>query len=237
MITSARLFDALDATWPAAAFTRQGPWLIRDGQGGGQRVSAATATDTTTTGDIEAAEQAMAKLGQNPLFQIRPNLDAALDRALKARGYAIRDEVRFYHIEAPKLMQEARVPVVHIWPPLAMTRSIWQEGGIGPARIDVMGRARGAKTALLARQNDRPAGAAFVAVDQEIAMIHAIEVPTYARRQGAAEDILRFAASWAQDKGAAHLALAVTTQNFAANALYAKLGMTSLGGYHYRVAQ
>jgi N-acetylglutamate synthase len=34
--------DAMEATWPPAATTRLGPWLLRDGKGGGKRVSAAT---------------------------------------------------------------------------------------------------------------------------------------------------------------------------------------------------
>ncbi|TMV56955.1 GNAT family N-acetyltransferase, partial [Thioclava sp. BHET1] len=37
------IFAALDASWPAAALHHAGPWLIREGRGGGKRVSAATA--------------------------------------------------------------------------------------------------------------------------------------------------------------------------------------------------
>ena len=33
---------AMEATWPAASRRQVGPFVIRDGQGGGKRVSAAT---------------------------------------------------------------------------------------------------------------------------------------------------------------------------------------------------
>ena len=42
-MTPATLQAAMDATWPAAAMHRAGPWMLRNGAGGGKRVSAATA--------------------------------------------------------------------------------------------------------------------------------------------------------------------------------------------------
>lgn len=38
--------DLMEGTWPAAARLRTGPWVVRDGQGGGSRVSSATAGGT-----------------------------------------------------------------------------------------------------------------------------------------------------------------------------------------------
>ena len=89
---------------------------------------------------------------------------------------------------------------------------------------------------LLARADDRPVGVAFVAVDREIAMIHAIEVDRAYRRKGGGEILMRGAASFEAEHGAAWLALAVTEANAPARALYGKLGMTVAGRYHYRVA-
>ena len=34
------LFAVMETTWPAASVQQVGPWLIREGQGGGKRVSA-----------------------------------------------------------------------------------------------------------------------------------------------------------------------------------------------------
>ena len=70
-MTPDALFATLDATWPAAGLTRLGPWTIREGRGGGQRVSAAPADGPWQPGDIATAEAAMVALGQRPLFMLR----------------------------------------------------------------------------------------------------------------------------------------------------------------------
>ena len=98
-----------------------------------------------------------------------------------------------------------------------------------------MTRPAGPRITLLARADDRPVGVAFVAIDDNIAMIHAIEVVANHRRKGAGEILLRGAASFAAENGADWLALAVTEANAPARALYEKLGMRLAGGYHYRV--
>ena len=64
------LYGVIDATWAPAAMTQAGPWTIREGQGGGQRVSAATANGPVTEADLPQAEAAMRALGQTPLFGI-----------------------------------------------------------------------------------------------------------------------------------------------------------------------
>lgn len=234
-MTPTTLFAAMEATWPAASATRQGPWTIRDGQGGGKRVSAATADADWTEADIPQAEAAMAALGQSPLFLIRDG-DAALDQALEARGYRIVDPVLAYAGPAAPLAQ-ADLPFLggfpH-WPPLAIASALWAEAGIGPARLAVMDRVQTAKTAILARSNDRPAGVAFVATAGNIAMLHALEVTPALRRQGSAHNILTIAARWALDNAADTLSLVVTEANAGARALYASHGMTVVGHYHYR---
>ena len=88
---------------------------------------------------------------------------------------------------------------------------------------------------LMSRANDRPVGAAFVAVDGEVAMIHAIEVAKAHRRKGGAVRLMQGAARFAAENGAEWLALAVTEANSGARALYERLGMADAGGYHYRV--
>jgi GNAT superfamily N-acetyltransferase len=97
-----------------------------------------------------------------------------------------------------------------------------------------MQRAQAAKTAILARANDRAAGVAFVAMAGRTAMLHALEITPSFRRQGSAHNILRAAALWALDQGADTLALVVTVANDPARRLYASFGMTVVGHYHYR---
>lgn len=229
------LYDVTDATWPAATETRQGPWRIRDGQNGGQRASATVAVDTPKTDDIAEAEAAMQALDQPRLFQIRDG-DAALDKMLAERGYEIVDPVNLWVAGIEDIATEFPPPVTafQVWEPLAIQIDIWANGGIGPARIDVMRRANCAKTALLGRLNDSPAGAGFVGIHDQIAMVHALEVVPAQRRQGMAQYLMRLAAFWARDNGARHMSVLCTQANDGANALYRGLGMTLAGQYHYR---
>lgn len=234
-MTPARLHAALEATWPAAARFRRGPWTLRRGQGGGKRVSAATAEGFVTPADIALMEAEAAALGQPPLAMIR-EADAALDALLATRGYVIVDPVVAYAAPVGRLVGPvAPVSAFPHWPRLAVAEEIWAAAGIGRARLGVMDRAAGPKCAVLGRTGDAPAGAAFVACHRNYAMIHAIEVRPGLRRQGTARNILRVAAAWAQDVGATDFSCVVTERNTAARALYASLGMDVVGHYHYRM--
>ncbi len=227
----AAIYEALAATWPAAAVAMLDGWTIRDGAGGGSRVSAATGR-----GDIARAELAMRDLGQVPLFMICED-DEDLDAALAAQGYAVKDEVVIYAAAVAALASQpapelAAIPAAA---PLAIQREIWAAGGIGPARLDVMHRASNPKTYFMARHNARPAGTAFMSIHGGIAMLHALEITPECRGQGAGRAATCAAAKWALDQGAAHIALMCTTANTAANALYQSIGMQICGRYHYRI--
>lgn len=228
------LYAVCEHTWPSARQFAHGNWTIRDGAGGGKRVSAATATGAVTDADIAQAEGAMVELGQAPLFMIREG-EAALDTTLDARGYSIIDPVALYTLPIAQLtdIPIPRVTAFHIWEPLAIMREIWAQGGIGPARIDVMQRA-GTKTAILARWNEKPAGVAFAGVHEGVCMVHAVEVLPHQRRMGVAQWIMRAAAFWGASQGAQHIAVLCVKENTAANALYQALGFQYAGGYHYR---
>jgi GNAT superfamily N-acetyltransferase len=229
-------FALTEATWPAAAYHSVGPWLVREGRGGGQRVSSATAAGPWTEADIPLAEARLAALGQPAIFSIRPG-DEALDAALAARGYARHDPVHIYHAPVADLAAKDPPPVTTfaVWPPLAIMVDLWAEGGIGPGRLAVMDRVTGPKTALLGRVRDRAAATAFVAIDGNGAMLHALHVAPAQRRQGLGVYMMRAAARWAQDHDAKQFFLLVTAENAAANALYTSLGMHIVGQYHYRL--
>lgn len=234
-MTLDQIFAAMEATWPAAAIQSAGPWLIRDGQNGGKRVSAATAEAGWQAADIPLAEAAMLTLGQPPLFLIRAG-EEALDGVLNAQGYRMLDPVVVYAVATADLARNPPEPMscfAH-WPPLAIATQLWSEAGIGPGRLAVMHRAQGAKVAILSRRNDRPTGIAFVAMSKYCAVLHALEVAQSRRRQGSAHNLLRAAACWAQDQGADTLALMVTKANDPARRLYASVGMATVGHYHYR---
>lgn len=238
MTEARRLLAVLEATWPPSSRSDLGPWTIRDGQGGGKRVSAATARDPGAAEDIPRAEAAMRALGQTPLFMIRED-DGALDAVLARRGYAILDATDAYAapLDRLDLPIPPRLSAIPAWPPLAIQREIWAEAGIGPARLAVMDRAPFPKTTLLARMDDRAAGTAFVAVHDGMAMIHALDVAPPFRRRGLGRHMIAGAAGWARGQGARDLGLVVTAANAGAQALYASLGLALVGHYHYRTKE
>jgi GNAT superfamily N-acetyltransferase len=230
-MTSETLAQLMEATWPPASTRRLGPFTLRDGAGGGKRVSAASCEAGFVDTDLDAAEAAMAE----PLMLIREG-DTALDAALDRRDWRVVDPVVAY--AAPVASVTADLPPLAAfphWPPLEITRALWAEGGIGPARNAVMDRVQGPKAALLARIEDRPAGVAFVACHGTDAMLHALEVRPDQRRKGTGQTLVHAAANWAASEGATRLSLVVTRQNAAARALYARLGMSVVGQYHYRM--
>lgn len=228
------LMAAMEATWPPAARNRLGPVVLRDGAGGGKRVSAATVEAAWNTAALDAAEAAMRAKGDAPLFMVREG-QHALDADLAERGYALADPVVLYAVALAETgpAPDPMTAFAH-WPPLQIVRTIWADGGIGVERVAVMDRVEGRKTALLGRSRDRPSGAAFVALHDTVAMLHALEVAPALRRQGSARNLVLAAAAWARDAGADWLALAVTEANRPARALYASLGMQAVGQYHYR---
>lgn len=124
---AATLIEVCEATWPPAAREHLGAWTIRDGQGGGNRVSAATEDWPVTDADLSAAETAMLALGQERLFQIRTGEDR-LDTLLELHGYVLRDPVNIWAIDVAKPADEPIPPATAytMWPPLELVREIWE---------------------------------------------------------------------------------------------------------------
>ncbi|GAA4225747.1 GNAT superfamily N-acetyltransferase [Sagittula marina] len=235
-----RLFDVLDATWPAAAKVDTGPWTLREGRGGGKRVSAATARDAWRLDDVTAADSAMRMMGQDPLFMIRPDLtpsDTTLDVTLAAQGYARADPTQIWLAPIDHLTDRSlpRVSAFAIWEPLAIMRELWEDGDIGAARQRVMNRAAPPKTGLFGRVSDKAAGVGFCAIHDDIAMVHALHILEQHRGKALGGWMMRCAALWAASKGARWIACAATEQNTAASALYRSLQMEVAGRYHYRI--
>lgn len=230
------LYAVTEATWPPADRTPAGPWMLRNGAGGGKRVSAATAEGDWREEDLSAAETAMRMLGQDALFMIREG-DGALDAALADRGYEVIDPVNLWVCPIDHLtdVPVPRVTAFSIWEPLAIMRDLWQAGGIGPDRIAVMERAEVPKTGILGRITDKPAGTAYCAISEQIAMVHALEIAKAHRRKGMGVWLMRQAALWASSNGAEWMSVLCTQANVGANGLYASLGMQVVGQYHYRI--
>ena len=209
-------------------------------------VDAAVSGDTTAGGRArldwalaDGADAAFVALGGNDGLrglspaEMEANLTAILD-ALAARGYRPHTPTAIMVCGCAALAgQLPGMTAFATWPPLAIQRDLWAAGGIGAARQAVMERVALPRAALLGRLHDRAAGAAFVAADGPVAMIHAIEVAPAFRRQGMAGWLLGAAADWALSVGADRLALAVGRANTAARAAYDKLGFAEVGAYDY----
>lgn len=230
-----RLFAALDATWAPLATARCGPFLLREGAGGGKRVSAAT-LDGEIPNDLQEAETAMRAFGQTPLFMVRGGEDQ-FDGFLASQGYEIVDPTVAFAAPARALAERASGGLAAIpgHMPLAAQCEVWAEEGIGPERIEVMRRSVRPQTYMLGRFDDRIAGTAFVACDGSVAMLHALTVSPKSRRNGVARELTFGSANWALRHSAEYLTLLTTQDNAAACALYDGIGMSRIAQYHYRL--
>lgn len=230
------LLDAMELTWPAAETRDLGPFRLRRGLGGGQRVSAATALSPDwQAGDIDAAVDEMRRMSQRPLFMLREG-EERLDAELAARGFEVKDPVSVHAGPAKVVAGDGPDWLTSFphWPPMAVANDLWAEGGVGLGRLAAMDRVTGAKTVLLGRGGDRVAGVAFVAMAQGSGFLHALYVTPALRRQGTARNLLRAAAQWVLGEEGETLALAVTTANATARRLYVSAGMEVVTTYHYR---
>ncbi len=233
--SEAEILHTVDATWPAARYFENGPFALRLGHNGGQRISAASARGPASAAEIGAAERSMLALDQARLFMITGK-DTALDAALAARGYAVKDPVTMFACPVETLAQHdpRGVTAIRAQAPLEVMKEIWAAGRIEKGRLAVMGRATGAKTYLLGRIDNRPVGAAFVAMDGKSAMLHALEILPEHRRKGLGLAMTAAAAAWAAEQGAETFSLIAITANQAACGLYRHLAMHEVGHYHYR---
>jgi GNAT superfamily N-acetyltransferase len=232
-----RLLTVINSTWPAFNEKHHMGWTIQEGAGGGKRVSSAKMAQINLP-DVGAAEYAMHQLRQDKLFMIRDG-DHDLDKALEALNYCVIDPSTIYVCETAQIAPET-LPLAQsyaVWEPLQIMHEIWSAGNIGKNRVSVMHRVRGDKTGLLARDGDTAAGTAFIALDDEIAMVHAVEVLKSCRRKGVARKLMAQAAKWAKARGAIYMSLITTDRNVAANSLYQSMGMLPIAKYHYRIKE
>lgn len=230
----AALAQAFEDTWPAADYADAGGFRVGRGLGAGGRVSSAHAVGPWAVPDIAAVEEIHRAWDQQSLFRV-PDDDRDLAQALAAAGYRRETPTAILAAPVAALTDQPIPPVTTfaIWPPLAIQRDLWAAGTISPARQAVMDRVTGPRTAILGRIDDRAAGAAFAAIHADVAMVHAVEVLPAFRRRGLAGWMLRQAALWAADNGAAQIGLAVSRANTAACATWHRLGLSEVAGYAY----
>lgn len=221
-----RLAERLEATWPPLRKWRQGDWWLREGAGGGQRVSAASPAGSGAVAELDSVIAAMA----DPLFLLDP-ADHAVDQALAARGFVRHDPVLILSADPSGMAGQG---VEFGWPVPQPVQALWAQGKIGPARLAVMDRVQGPKAALWITDQGRPLAVGFCGMAGDFAGVHAVFVAPDQRGQGLGLGLMQGIAHWAVGQGARQLALAVTCANQPARQLYARLGMDEIGASHYR---
>ncbi|HRO13940.1 MAG TPA: GNAT family N-acetyltransferase [Paracoccus sp. (in: a-proteobacteria)] len=233
-MTDPDLAAAFLATWPAAEYAEAGGFRVGRGMGAGGRVGSGRAAGPWSDADIDRIVRIQRNWGEPPLIAVDDD-DAALAATLKARGWLRHRPTLVMQAQVSALTDREIPPVtaMDLWPPLAIQRDIWADQGIDAARQAVMERTPGPKAAILGRVQDRAGGAAFAAVHGPIAMVHAVAVLPPLRRMGLAGWMVRRAATFAANQGAARLVLTVRQSNEGALALYAGLGFIPCGGYSY----
>lgn len=233
--SESHILQTIDATWPAARYVNEGPFVLRLGLGGGQRVSAASANVLANSREICNAENKMQDWAQPRLFMISTK-DKSLDLDLAARGYFVKDPVTMFASSIETLTQQDKNTqgIIRSDSALAVMKETWAESRFEAGRFAVMARCQAPKTYLLCRAEDRVVGAAFVAINGKTAMLHALEIlPTF-RHKGLGRAMTTAAAIWAAEQGAETFSIVAVSENAAACGLYRHLGMLEVGHYHYR---
>lgn len=222
---TADLFEVISATWPAAQIREEGVWRMRDGAGGGKRVSAVTLHGALP--DV---------LPDAELFSVREGQDD-LDAALATRGYEVYDPSLLFSCPIGHLADQElpRITAFDIWPPLQIMCDLWTAASTGPARQAVMARAQCPKTSILGRISERAGGMCYAGLHDGVTMVHALEIVPEQRRKGLARHMMVKAAQWGVLHGADTFSVVTTKENTGAQAFYTALGMTGAGRYHYRI--
>jgi ribosomal protein S18 acetylase RimI-like enzyme len=233
----ARLMAAIDATWVAAERAPLGEWVVRRSAGAGGRAGSIWMRGDPGMPFNDALAQAAAMQrgwGEQPLLML-PDAEPEHAAAAGAAGWTIgeRTTVMAARTADVSAYGTGGLMVVQVRSPLAVMEELWDSTGTDAARRAVMDRTPEPKVSLMLREDDRPAAAAFVAVDGEVAMLHAVMVGEPWRRRGVGRALTAAAAAWAQGAGAPSIGLAVLASNAPAVALYRRMGFEVRGGYRY----
>ncbi|MEM9853218.1 MAG: GNAT family N-acetyltransferase [Pseudomonadota bacterium] len=230
-----RLARAVWVTWPGEDSVETPAFTLRRSRDDSRRSRAASAHRDVSDAEIAQAAEMMAGWGQPAMFWV-PSDAPALDAQLARLNYRSHDGAHYYLIEAASLAARPIPPVTtfEIWEPLAIMADIWAEQGTSRARQEVMARAKCPRVSIFGRVDARPAAAAYIGADGEVAMLHALVTLPQHRRKGLGGHVMAQAARWASRQGCRWLGLAVSEGNIAARALYASLGMVAVGSYAYR---
>ena len=228
------------SAWPASETREVDGWLWRYSGGGSQRANSVSAlhyrgSDVERT--IDAIERLYGERGAPVRFQVGFPLSEPgdLDERLAARGYLIHDPVT-------TLVK----PVASVALPAHVTLSDdpsegWMEVYLSnltpdrrPFAADILGRVPAPRVFAEARRNGESIATALGVLCEDAVIAECVGTSVAARRQGAASAVMEALECWGAKRGARTIGLQAVTTNAPAQGLYAALGYSAAGTYHYR---
>ncbi|HWV83390.1 MAG TPA: GNAT family N-acetyltransferase [Hyphomicrobiaceae bacterium] len=229
--------------WPAGETREVDGWLWRYSGGGSQRANSVSAlhylgTDVERT--IDAIEHLYGERGAPVRFQVGFPLSEPedLDARLAARGYVIHDPVTTLvkAVEAVAMPDDVALGAAP------------SEGWLRVYLSNVTPDRRPFASAILARvpapcvfaevlRSGETIATALGVLHEGAVIAECVGTASSARRQGAASAVMSALEAWGSAQGARTIGLQAVTTNTPAQGLYAALGYTAAGTYHYRYLQ
>ncbi len=226
--------------WPAGETRDVDGWLWRYSGGGSQRANSVSALhyrgrDIERT--IDEIERLYRKRGAPVRFQVGFPLSEPgdLDARLEARGYVIHDPVTTLVKPVASAAMSEHV-VLNARPSQG-----WLAVYLGNITLDrrpfaeaILARVPAPCTFAEARLNGETIATALGVLHEDAVIAECVGTSASARRQGAASAAMSALEAWGASQGAHTIGLQAVTTNLPAQGLYAALGYTAAGTYHYR---
>ncbi len=226
--------------WPAGATRDVDGWLWRYSGGGSQRANSVSALHyrgRNVERTIDEIERLYRDRDAPVRFQVGFPLSEPddLDTRLEARGYVIHDPVT-------TLVK----PVASMAMPEHVTLNARPSQGwlavylsnITPDRRPfaeaILARVPAPCTFAEARRDGETIATALGVLHEGAVIAECVGTSSSARRQGAASAVMSALEVWGTSQGAHTIGLQAVTTNTPAQGLYAALGYTAAGTYHYR---
>ncbi len=197
---------------------------------------------------LQLVEAFYKNAGQAPRFQVSPaSAPSGLKDILHKRGYVSDSVTNVQVADIETVIDKALAKRFEIWlkPVLEPqwlehdTRFAHPKRANNPAYRTLFENTPQPCVFASLRQDNAviALGQCVVHPDENFAGLFNISTRPNMRRRGAATALLHHLATWAQRQGAEQLYLQVEADNTSANALYAKLGFTTLYQYEHLVKQ
>jgi ribosomal protein S18 acetylase RimI-like enzyme len=228
-------------SWPALETADIGGWLWRYASGGSFRANSVSALEFDG-GDMVAAihevERRYRAKSARCLFTITEVSEpAGLDARLASMGYAQGEP----HATMAKVISLARHRPADVelsaepspeWLPIYLAGLSADRRAVAPRILAGLPPRR---CFFSCRRAGAVVGSGLSVADGQLASVQCMATLASARRQGAAQSVLRAVEAWAAGQGCTYLYLQVESVNVGAIALYEAFGFRVAGRYHVRV--